>query len=151
MKTPPRLLFGVRTAGTVSLTITASGQLPPQVPALRICTSGQDVTIPCSNSTWVATLKAGDHVVHLPAPNDASLDGPLTFTLSPPATIIAAANQSGAPLVSWTAAIGASSDPKNPLPPPAINSLDAALLADSTWLCSTLSAHDMKAVIERSA
>jgi hypothetical protein len=150
MKTPTRLLFGVRTTGTVSLTITASGQLPPQVPDLRICTSGQDVAIPCSNSTWVATLDAGDHVVHLPAPNDNSLDGPLTVTLSTPATIVAAANPSGAPLVSWTATIGTSSDPKNPLPPPA-GSLDIALLADSTWLRSTLTAYDTQAAVERSA
>ncbi|HEX3482387.1 MAG TPA: hypothetical protein VHT91_45535 [Kofleriaceae bacterium] len=151
MKTPTRLLFGVRTTGTVSLIITASRQLPPQVPDLRICTSGQDVAIPCSNSTWVATLDAGDHVVHLRAPNDDSLDGPLTVTLSTPATIVGAANPSGAPLVSWTATIGTSSDPKNPLPPPATGSLDLALLADSEWLRSTLTTYDMQAVVERSA
>ena len=151
MKTPTRLLFGVRATGTVSLTITASRQLPLQVPDLRICTSGHDIAIPCSDSAWVATLEPGDHVVHLPAPNDDSLDGPLTFTLSAPATIVAAADPSGAPLVSWTATTGTSSDPKNPVPPPAINSLDLAQLADSTWLRSTLTTFDMQAVIERSA
>jgi hypothetical protein len=135
MKTPTRLLFGVRTTGTVSLTITASGQLPQQVPDLRICTSGQDVPIPCSNNQWVATLGAGDHVVRLPAPYDTSLDGPLTFTLSDPATIVAAANSSGAPLMSWTATTGMSSDPKNPWPPPATGS---APLADSSLLVSRL-------------
>ena len=150
MKTP-RLLFGVRTTGTVSLTITASGQLPPQVPDLRICTSGQDVAIPCSNSTWVATLDAGDHVVHLPVPNDDSLDGPLTFALSAPATIVAAADPSGAPLVSWTATIGTSSDPKNPLPPPATGSLDIAQLSDSIWLVSRLTTASAQAIVERSA
>lgn len=151
MKTPTRLLFGVRTTGTVSLTITASGELPPQVPDLRICTSGQHVAIPCSNSTWVAILDAGDYVVHLPAPSDDSLDGPLSFTLSTPATIVAAANSSGAPLVSWTATIGTSSDPKNPLPPPATGSLDIAQLSDSTWLVSRLTTASAQAIVERSA
>jgi hypothetical protein len=152
MKTPTRLLFGVRTTGTVSLTIAASGQLPPQVPDLRICTSGQDVAVPCSNGTWVAILDAGDHVVHLPASSDNSLDGPLTFTLSAPATIVAAADPSGAPLVSWTTTIGAtSSDPKNPWPPPATGSLDIALLADSTWLISGLTTAGAQAIVERSA
>lgn len=151
MKTPTRLLFGVRTTGSVSLTLTASGQLPPQVPALRICTRGQDVAIPCSHSTWVATLDAGDHVVHLPAPSDDSLAGPLTFTLSTPAIIVAAANVSGAPLVSWTATTGTSSDPKNPLPPPAIGSLDAAQLSDATWLLGTLTTAGAQAIVERSA
>lgn len=146
-----RLLFGVRTTGTVSLTITASGQLPPQVPDLCIRASGQDIAIPCSNNTWVATLDAGDHIVHLPAPNDDSLDGPLTFTLTAPATIVTPANPSGAPLVSWTATTGTSSDPKDPLPPPATSSLDIALLADSTWLSSTLTTYDVQASIERSA
>jgi hypothetical protein len=150
MKTPTRLLFGVRTTGTVSLTITASGQLPPQVPDLCIRASGQDIAISCSNNTWGATLDAGDHIVHLPAPNDDSLDVRLTFTLSAPATIVGPANSSGAPLVSWTATTG-TSDPKDPLPPPATGSLDIALLADSTWLRSTLTTYDLQAFIERSA
>lgn len=152
MKTPTRLLFGVRTTGTISLTLTASGQLPPQVPDLRICTSGKDVAIPCSNGTWIATLDAGDHVVHLPAPSDDSLDGPLTFTLSAPATIVAAPDRSGAPLVSWTTATGtASSDPKNPWPPPVASALDLALLADSTWLGSALTTQGSQVSIDRSA
>lgn len=151
MKTPTRLLFGVRTAGTVSLTITASGPLPLQVPDLRICTSGQDIAIACSNNAWIATLAAGDHVVHLPAPSDTSMDGPLTVALGAPATIIARANPDSAPLVSWTTTISTSSDPKNPWPLPALGSPAATTLADSTWLVNTLTAQGTKVFVERSA
>lgn len=161
MNTPTRLLFGVRTTGTVSLTIKASGQLPPQVPDLCICTSGPDlatpcsnnvwVATPCSNNAWVATLDAGDHVVHLPASSDTSMDGPLTVEFSAPAIIVTAPDPSGAPLVSGTTTISASSDPKNPWPPPATGSLAATTLADSTWLVNTLTTQSAQAIVERSA
>lgn len=151
MQTPTRLLFGVRTTGTVSLTITASGQLPPEVPDLRICTSGKDIAIPCSNNGWIATLEAGDHVVHLPATSDKSLDGPLTIALGAPATLVAWETPDSALLVSWTFAIGASSDPKNPWPPPVSASPAATALAESTWLIDTLTTQRTKVLVERSA
>jgi hypothetical protein len=151
MKTPTRLLFGVRTSGTVSLTVTASGNLPAHPPDLCIRTSENDIAILCSNKTWVATLNAGDHVVHMPAPDDRWFDGPLSFTLSAPAIIVAPKNRSGGgPLVSWTATTG-TSDPKDPLPPPLTASPEAALLAESTWLRSTLTTHGAQVSTDRSA
>lgn len=151
MKTPARLLFGVRTTGTISLTITASVQLPSQVPDLCIRTTGHNVAIPCANGAWIATLEAGDHVIHLPAPKDGSLDSPFTLALSTPATIVASTNLSGTPLMSWTAETAASTDPKNPWPPPLTGSPDAASLADSTWLRSTLTSLGAQLSVDRSA
>ena len=152
MKTPTRLLFGVRTTSSVSLTLTASAPLSAQVPDLCVRTSGQTSAIACCNNSWVATLDAGDHVVHLPAPSDGSLDGPLTLTLSAPAILVGPANASGTPLVSWPATvIATSSDPKDPLPPPATGTLDLSLLADSAWLHSTLTSQGAQAYVERSA
>jgi hypothetical protein len=151
MKTPTRLLFGVRTSGTIALTVTARGPLLPQPPDLRIRTSGDDIAIRCNNNTWVATLDAGDHVVYMPAPGDRWFDAPLTFTLSAPAIIVAPENRSGGgPLVSWTATTG-TSDPKDPLPPPLTGSPEAALLAESTWLRSTLTTHGAQVSTDRSA
>jgi hypothetical protein len=120
-------------------------------------TSGQETAIPCCNNSWVATLDAGDHVVHLPAPSDRSLDGSLdapltlTLTLSAPVILVAPANSSGTPLVSWTATIVANSDPKDPLPPPLTSGLDASLLADPTWLFDTLTSQVAQVYVERSA
>ena len=151
MKTPTRLLFGVRTTGSVSLTLTPSGQLSSQAPELCVRTSGQTSAIACCNNSWVAILDAGDHIIHLPAPSDRSLDAPLTFTFSAPTTLVAPADSSGTRLVSWTAATGASSDPKDPLPPPLTGGIDLSLLPDSTWLHSTLTSQGAQAYVERSA
>jgi hypothetical protein len=150
MKTPMRLLFGIRTTGTVSLSITANGPLPSQPPDLRIKTSEQDIGIACSNNTWVASLDAGDHIVYMPASGDCWFEAPLAFTVSAPATLIAPANPSGAPLVSWAGTAGTTSDPKNPWPPPLVGNLDAALLAESTWLCNALMTVDAQISSERS-
>ena len=127
-----RMIFGVRTSETLCLSIIANGQLPPQPPDLRIKTTGQDAAIACSNGIWVATLEAGDHIVYMPASGDSWVDAPLAIALSPSATIVSC-GAVGTPLA-WTAAT-ATSDPKNPGPPPSVS---AVPLTNSPWLGSTL-------------
>ncbi len=154
MKTQTRLIFGIRTSGTVSLSVTAEGQLPQQPPDLRIKTSERDIAIPCSNRTWLTTLDAGDHIAHLPAPGDSWFEAQLRFTLSAPATIVGYSG-TAEKLLTWTTAAGVANDlandPKNPWPPPLEGNADAGLLADSEWLRSTLTTMKAQIAIERSA
>jgi len=142
-----RLLFGIRTSEPLTLSVTASGPLPPQPPDLQLKTQGQDTTIDCNNGTWVAPLEAGDHVVYMPAPGDGWIDARLEFTLSAPATIVSSDGASGT-LKTWTAATGAS-DPKNPGPPPISSAVP--LPPDSTWIGRTIVAMSTQVSDARSA
>lgn len=150
MTTATRLIFGIRTSGTVSLSVTANGQLPQQPPDLRIKTSEKDIAVPYSNNTWVTTLDAGDYIAYMPAPGDSWFDAPLTFTLSAAATLV---SYTGTPKVlqTWTATSVTISDSKNPWPPPLASNVDTALLANSAWLSSTLTTMMAQVTIERSA
>ena len=149
MKIETRLIFGIRTSGDVSLSVTADGPLPPQAPDLRIKTSEQDIAIRCNNSAWVVTLGAGDHIAYMPAQGDSWFSARLTFSLSAPATIISYTGTTRV-LRTWTATAGATSDPKDPWPPPLDSNVDIASLADSTWLSSTLTTMKAQVAIERS-
>src|ERR1041384_3663289 len=55
-----KLIFGIRTGGSINVTFKAVGQLPPQPPDLLIRTSGQnnETSIVCVNNEWIATLPA---------------------------------------------------------------------------------------------
>jgi hypothetical protein len=132
-----RLIFGIRTTGTVSLSITAQGPLPKQPPSLMIKTNTQVTAVCCSNNTWCATVGAGDQIVYLPAAGDSWFDAPLTLTLSAPATIVSL-DSNTAPQA-WVATEGTVGvlDVKNPWPPPNLSKLDAPLL-DAAWLTTTL-------------
>jgi hypothetical protein len=152
MKIDTRLMFGIRTSGSVSLLVTVDGQLPAQPPDLVISTRGQnDVVISCTNNTWAATLGDGEHVVRMPAPGNSWFEDPVTFSLSAPATIVIPGDTASSPLVTWTATAGAASDPKNPWPPPLAGMLDAGLLADPTWFGDTLTTLREQVSTERSA
>lgn len=148
MKTPTRLLFGIRTSATVSLVVTANGTLPSQPPDLQISSAAGDLAIPCNGSTWTATLEPGEYAIRMPAPGDRWFEAPLTFTLSAPATIITAAEVSNDALTVCTAATGDARDPKNPWPPPLAGSV---ALAESTWLATTLSGWSASISVDRSA
>ena len=132
-----KLIFGVRTGGTVSLSVTAQGQLPDQPPSLMIKSDAKETTVSCSNNTWTATLDAGDHVVYMPAPGDSWFEDSLSFALSTPVTIVSLSSSQSPQ--AWTAAtgtVGASpNDAKNPLPPPGDKSFPPL---DATWLTSML-------------
>jgi len=149
MKIEPKFIFGIRTSGAVTLTITAEGQLPQQPPDLRIQTSEKECTASCSNKTWIATLGVGDHIAYMPAPGESWFDGRLTFELSAPATIVS--YNTAEVLLAWTHTTGTLSDSKNPWPPPLASNVDTALLADSAWLSSTLATMAGQVTITRSA
>ena len=146
-----RMIFGIRTTGTVSLVVTADGQLPQPPPDLQIKSSEQDITIPCNKNTWAATLGAGDYVAYMPAPGDSWFSAPLAFTLSAPATIVSREDISG-PLLTWNATAGAAADdPKNPWPPPLSVNADTVPSTDVTWLNSTLVTMSPEVSVARSA
>jgi hypothetical protein len=132
-----KLLFGIRTVGTVSLSVTAQGQLPNQPPFLMIKSDAQERAVSCSNNTWTAKLDAGDYVVYMPASGDSWFENSVSFATSAPVTIISlSSSQSPQAWTATTGTIGASpNDAKNPLPPPSQASLPPL---DATWLTSTL-------------
>lgn len=132
-----QLIFGIRTTGTVTLTVTATGALPAQPPELRIKTAGEETVVTCTGSSWVANVTAGDSIVYIPDQGDRCLSAALAFTLSTPATIITVASPGTSP-VSWTASAGAgSNNVKDPWPPPPL-SIQVAPLTDPGWIGSTL-------------
>jgi hypothetical protein len=150
MKIATKLIFGIRTSGSVSLSVTVDGQLPAQPPEVLITTCGQqDAVISCSNNMWVATLAAGDHVVRMPAPGDSWFDGPVTFTLSAPARIVIPGATASSPPLTWTGTVG-TADTKNPWPPPLAGTLDADSLSDPTWLGTTLTTLGTQVSVDRS-
>jgi hypothetical protein len=157
MKIEPKIIFGIRTSGAVTLTITAEGQLPQQLPDLWIKTSEKECTVPCSNKTWVTPLGVGDYIVYMPAPGESWFDGRLTFELSAPAMIVSYINTDTAKkLQAWTVAAGTAvtvgmADSKNPWPPPLASNVDPAPLADPVWLGSTLATMAEQVTITRSA
>ena len=128
-----KLIFGIRTGGTVSLSVTAQGQLPDQPPSLMIKSEAQETPVSCSNNIWA------DYVVYMPAPGDSWFKNSLSFAFSAPVTIVSLSS-SQAPQA-WTATtgtVGASADDaKNPLPPPTDN-VEIVPLLDAPWLTSTL-------------
>jgi hypothetical protein len=135
-----KLIFGIRTTGTVSLSVTAQGQLPDQPPSLMIKSEARETPetpVSCSNNTWTTTLAAGDYVVYIPASGDSWFKNSLSFALSAPVTIVSLSSSQSPQ--AWTATmgtIGASPfDAKNPLPPPDDASVPPP---DATWLTSTL-------------
>ncbi|HEX4419563.1 MAG TPA: hypothetical protein VH165_16735 [Kofleriaceae bacterium] len=149
-----KLLFGIRTSGAVSLSVTTQAQLPDPPPSLMIKTakSTQDTAVSCSNQTWATTLVPGDYVIYMPALGDSWFNGPVSFALGAPVTIVGLSS-SQAP-EAWTAATGTvdanPEDTKNPLPPPSTN-VESALLFDATWLTSTLIQIQMNPSPDRSA
>jgi len=150
MKTDPRFIFGIRTNEAVSLSITADGPLPQQPPDLRIKTSEQDITIPCSSNAWCATLDAGDYIAYVLAPDDSRFDVRLTFTLSTPATIVSSTGTGTTKVLRTWTATGGTNDSKNPWPPPLDGNADITSLPNSTWLSSTLTAMMAEVSIARS-
>jgi hypothetical protein len=146
-----QLIFGIRASGDLTLTLTATGDLPAQLPDLQIKTAGKDIAIAFSSGSWVASVSAGDSVVYVPDEGDSCLVASLAFTLSAPATIIAAASADES-LISWTATTGATigaRDVKNPWPPP--GSAQTTPLADPGWIGSTLGTMATQAASLRSA
>ena len=132
-----KLLFGIRTGGTVSLSVTAQGQLPDQPPFLMVKSDAQEIAVSCNNNTWTATLDAGDYVVYMPASGDSWFKNSVSFALSAPVTIISlSSSQSPQAWTATTGTVGASpNDAKNPLPPPSKESVSPL---DAMWLTSTL-------------
>jgi hypothetical protein len=146
-----QLLFGIRASGDLTLTVTATGDLPAQLPDLRIQTAGEDIPFAFSSGSWVASVGAGDSIVCLPDQDDSCLVAPLAFTLSAPATIIVVASADKS-LISWTATTGATigtKDVKNPWPPP--SSAQTTPLANPGWIGSTLGTIAARAASMRSS
>jgi hypothetical protein len=150
MKTLIRLIFGLRTSGPLSLSVTADGPFPEPPPDLRIRTSGQEIAIPCDNNTWVTTLTPGDHVAYLTVSDERWFENLFTFTLSASAAIVTYDKKARA-LVIWTGKAGNASDPKNPWPPPLAATIDPATLGDLTWLSGTLTTLNAQVSTDRSA
>lgn len=152
MKIATRMLFGVRASSSVSLSITVNGKLPAQPPDLVITTRRQaDTMVACNDNTWTVSLGAGDHVVFLPEPEGGSIQDPVVFTFDAPVTIVVPGDTTSASPVTWTAAAGAVSNPKDPWPPPFVDKLDGAALVDATWFNGTLTNLSTQVLLQRSA
>jgi hypothetical protein len=127
-----KLLFGLRTSESVTLTVNAVPDEP--APDLRILSNGQtdDVIIAYANEGWRVRLVPGDHVVRIETPADSDFAG-VQFTLSPAATIIGGDVAEPSKLVAWTAP-GAVNNPKDPR----LLSCTAVPLVEESWLSQTL-------------
>jgi hypothetical protein len=114
--------------------------------------STEDRAVSCSNNIWAATLNPGDYIIYMAASGDSWFDGPVSFTLSAPVTVVGL-NSTQAPQA-WSAANGAvgvnPADAKNPLPPPGGNVASAPPL-DAAWLTSVLIEMNADAQAARSA
>jgi hypothetical protein len=135
MSSSIKLLFGLRTSETVTITVT--GSPGPQAPDLRISTQGSpnDAVAPYTSGAWTATVSPGDHVVRMEAPGELWFAGEIQFALSVPATIVGYGNATAPQPMAWASASGSfADDPKYPVPPP----LAAVALVEQDWLSQTL-------------
>lgn len=130
-----KLLFGVRTTAEVTLTVV--GNVGTTAPQLLVQTCGQpgQTAVDCVNGTWAKTLPPGDHVVRIEMTSDQLFGGSVDITLTPPSTILVVPNQNDGSVTAWSG-VKASSDPKNPIPPPV--QLDVVSLPNGDWLAATL-------------
>jgi hypothetical protein len=132
-----KLIYGVRTSGTVTLTVNGSPTANP--PALHVRTlGGTEATIPYANTRWSATLQAGDHVIWMTPSNDTWFDGEVVISSNPESQFIGCHKSEGC-AKTWRATSFVVEDPKDPGSPPTIAATAAASnLPTSAWITDTM-------------